>query len=150
MSDNRTQPIIIEQTFNVPVTIMWNAITSLKEMQLWYFNNIPEFKAEVGFEVPPFLVASGERNFTHIWKINEAIINKKLTYSWQYKEYSGVSKSIFELLEYNGKTTLKVTCIGLHTFPNDVPEFSRESCLNGWNYFIKERLDSYIKEKYNT
>jgi len=81
-------------------------------------------------------------------KVSEVVVNKKLAYTWLYKEYSGMSKSIFELTETNGETKLTVTCVGLETFPNNVPEFSRESCQNGWYYFIKERLNIYIKEKY--
>jgi uncharacterized protein YndB with AHSA1/START domain len=44
------EPIIIEQTFNRPVEIVWNSITDIKLMRQWYFDNIPSFKPEVGFE----------------------------------------------------------------------------------------------------
>jgi len=66
MDDNRIQPIVIEQVFNVSAEIIWNALTHLKEMTSWYFENIPNFKAEIGFKAPPFVVSSGERTFTHI------------------------------------------------------------------------------------
>jgi hypothetical protein len=29
-------------------------------------------------------------------------------------------------------------------FPDDIPEFDRESCQSGWNYLISESLSSYL------
>ncbi len=39
-------------------------------MRKWYFENIPAFKPEVGFETQ-FNVQSEERNFLHKWKVTE-------------------------------------------------------------------------------
>jgi len=30
------------------------------------------------------------------------------------------------------------------SFPLDIPEFKRESCVEGWTYFIKKRLKEYL------
>jgi len=32
-------------------------------------------------------------------------------------------------------------------FDDSIPEFKRESCIGGWNYFLKERLFNYLKQK---
>lgn len=43
------EPIIVEQTFNTTIDSVWKAITEIKQMRQWYFENIPTFKPEVGF-----------------------------------------------------------------------------------------------------
>jgi uncharacterized protein YndB with AHSA1/START domain len=65
-------------------------------MRQWYFQNIPAFKPEIGFETR-FIVTSGERNLTHIWRITEVVPFKKISYTWNFKEYDGESRSNFVL-----------------------------------------------------
>lgn len=142
--DNRAEPIITKETFNVSKETIWKAITDLSEMTQWFFDNIPNFKPEVGFETE-FLVSSTERDFTHIWKVTEVIPNQKIAYTWNYKEYEGESKSIFEITENGNEATLTITCVGLENLPNDIPEFTRESCQGGWNYFMN-RFKEYINK----
>ncbi len=48
MSEENT-PIIVEQVFNVPASKVWKAITNVVEMRHWFFDNIPDFKPEIGF-----------------------------------------------------------------------------------------------------
>jgi len=45
----KDEPIVIERTFDAPVAKVWKAITDKDAMKQWYFD-LPEFKAEVGFE----------------------------------------------------------------------------------------------------
>ena len=80
------EPIIVEQTFNTSVDAVWNAITEIDQMRKWYFESIPSFEPEAGFETR-FNVESQERNFTHLWKVKEAIPGKMITYNWKYEEY---------------------------------------------------------------
>ncbi|MBT8304568.1 MAG: SRPBCC domain-containing protein [Bacteroidia bacterium] len=137
-------PIIVEQKFNVPVDVVWKAITNVSEMRRWFFDNIPDFKPEVGFETS-FNVSSGERNFLHQWKIIEVVTLKRIVYDWTYKEYPGSRGEVtFELQEDNGQTKLILTNLGLESFPQDLPEFQRESCIGGWNYFINQNLKQYL------
>ena len=91
-------PIIIEVTFSASVDKVWEAITMLDQMKQWYFPNIGSFKPEIGFETR-FAVNSGDRVFTHLWKITEVILRQKLSYSWKYAEYPGDSMVFFELRE---------------------------------------------------
>ena len=65
-------PIIVEQTFNTSVDSVWNAITVIDQMRQWYFENIPSFEPEIGFETQ-FNVKSQERNFLHKWRFSGEI-----------------------------------------------------------------------------
>lgn len=135
--------IIIEQLFNQNIQTVWNAITQLDPMKQWFFENIPAFKAVVGFETQ-FNVQAPSRDFLHQWKIIEVIPNKKIVYRWKYENISGQGTVIFELFELENQTKLVLTNLGLESFPKEYPEFSRESCTNGWNYFIKQQLKEYL------
>jgi hypothetical protein len=72
--------------------------------------------------------------------------NKKLTYSWCYPAYDGVSYVTFELLPEGDKTRLKLTHTGLETFPNDVPELKKENFELGWNSLIGDSLKKYVEK----
>jgi len=138
-------PIIVDETFNFPVKRIWKAITDPTEMRQWFFNNIPSFEPYVGFETE-FNVQSESRNFYHLWKLIEVIPNRKIKYRWCYKNIKGEGFVTFELFPVDKKTLLRVTNEGLETFPQDIPEFSRESCEAGWKYFITESLKAYIEK----
>ena len=137
------KPIIVEQYFNQKIETVWNAITQLDQMKLWFFENIPTFKPSVGFETQ-FNVKAPSKDFLHCWKIIEVITNKKIVYQWKYENIVGEGTVTFELFEEKNQTKLVLTNEGLESFPQDIPEFSRESCIGGWNYFIKKRLKEYL------
>jgi uncharacterized protein YndB with AHSA1/START domain len=138
-------PIIVEEYFNTHIEEVWRSITELNQMKKWYFENILEFKAEVGFETQ-FNVLSEERSFLHIWKVTEVIPNKKIVYNWTYEEYDGSADMVFELFDEKDSIKLQIRVIVLEDFPEDIPEFTRESCTGGWEYFIKGRLKEYIEK----
>lgn len=138
--------VVVEQTFNTSIQKVWGAITNMKEMTRWFFDNIPSFKPEVGFKTQ-FMIKAGKRKFTHLWEITEVIPNKKITYNWRYKEYPGDSYVTFELFEEAEKVRLKLTMLVTEDFPDDIPEFTWDSCELGWNYFIVERLKAYLEPK---
>jgi len=138
-------PVIVEQHFNVPIKVIWDAITNIEKMKLWYFENIPDFKPLVGFKTE-FNVKSEDRNFLHQWEIKEVQLLQKITYTWHFKDYQGDALVHFELFEKNNETILRVTNEIIADFNDSIPEFKRESCLEGWNYFIKDRLKNYIEK----
>ncbi len=144
--DTLHQPIIVKQSFDVSIELIWNAITQVEQMRQWFFNNIPSFEPRVGF-VTKFSVQSQERNFEHIWKIVEIKPKSKITYHWSYEEYTGEALVSFEVYKLGNQTEVKLTNIGLETFPQDIPEFTRESCAAGWQYFIQKSLKDYIDKK---
>jgi len=140
------EPIIIEQTFNSSIDTVWNSITEIDQMRQWYFENIPSFKPEVGFETQ-FNVESQGRNFLHIWKVTEVVAKKMITYNWKYRNYPGDSFVVFELFKENNMTKLRLTHQVIKSFPEDITEFSRESGVEGWTFFIRKSLKEYL-EKY--
>ena len=137
--------IIVVKKFNQSIQKIWQAITEKDQMIQWFFDNIPDFKAERGFKAQ-FLIENEGRQFTHLWEIIEVIPDKKIVYDWRYKEYDGLGKVYFELFQENNHTVLRLTNMGLETFPQDIPEFKRESCEGGWNYFIN-RLHSHLNSQ---
>ena len=143
--EDRNKPVVVEQEYNVSVKDLWDAITELDQMKKWFFHNIPSFEPETGFHTE-FLVHSGNRDFTHLWTIDEVIPGKKIKFHWSYEEYEGEGMVTFELVEMNERTLLRLTNEGLESFPQDIPEFKRESCVDGWEYFLKKNLKEYLEQ----
>lgn len=137
------KPIVVEQIYHASPKAVWNAITEIGQMRKWYFDNIPDFKPEIGFETQ-FNIQNEGRDFLHQWKITEVIPHSKIKYNWTYREYPGKAFVLFELTQKNDKTNLTLTLEVFEDFPQDIPEFKRESCIGGWNYFLKDRLKDYL------
>ena len=138
------QPIIVEETYNKPIEEVWKAITEPEQMRKWFMGNIPDFKPVVGFETE-FDVENGGRIFPHQWRITEVEPGESITYNWKYGGYQGDAYVTFELTKMGEKTHLTLTNIVVEDFQEDIPEFKRESCIGGWNYFIKRQLKEYLK-----
>jgi len=138
-------PIIVEETYNTSLKSVWAAITEAAQMQIWYFEQIESFLPNEGFSTE-FLVENEGRKFTHLWKIIEVKVNHKIKYQWRYKEYPGDSVVTFELVEVGDKVKLKLTAEVIENFPDDIPEFKRESGVEGWNYLIKKSLKAFLEK----
>lgn len=138
-------PIIIEELFNVPAKTVWDAITDIYKMRQWFFENIEDFKPEIGFKTQ-FNVQSENRNFIHLWTITEVEPFKKITYNWKYKNFEGDSLVHFELFEAKNNTLLRLTTQIIEDFSTNIPEFKRESCIGGWNHFIKQNLKNFLEK----
>lgn len=140
----KNEPFVIERTFNTSIEKIWNAITDKNEMKKWYFD-LAEFKTEVGFEFQ-FYGGTKEKQWLHLCKITEVIEKQKLTYSWKYDGYAGISFVTFELFAEENKTRLKLTHAGLESFPTDqVPEFKKENFVMGWTDLIGRSLKEYLE-----
>ncbi len=135
-------PLVIERTFNVKSSRLWKAITDKEEMKAWYFD-LTAFKPEVGFEFT-FTGRSDVREYVHLCRITEVIPGKKITYSWKYEGFEGVSYVTFELFDEGAKTRLKLTHEGLETFPRE-KDFSRESFTMGWTELIGNSLKKHVE-----
>lgn len=140
----KASPVIVEQSFKASPQAVWNAITNRDQMIQWYFDNIPAFEATVGFKTQ-FNVESDGKDFFHMWEVTNAVPNKLIAYNWVYANYPGDAHVSFELVKDGEKTNLKLTARGMESFPQEIPEFTRESCQAGWNYFIKQSLKAYLK-----
>jgi hypothetical protein len=51
----------------------------------------------------------------------------------------------FELVDAGDEVKLVVTHEVLESFPDDIPEFTRENCQGGWEYFIHRSLQDFLK-----
>lgn len=140
-------PIVVETQLSGTRQQVWEAITEHDKMIEWYFDNIPSFEPMVGFNTQ-FPVHSESRTFTHIWHVTKVVPRQLITYHWTFTEYPGEGKVSFEILDNGDAVKLRLTNIVVKDFPQDVPEFKRQSCIDGWNFFIKDRLKNYLQKKY--
>lgn len=138
------QPVVLSKLFDKPIHTVWNAITVKEEMILWFFDNIPEFKAQQGFKTQ-FNVQAPSRDFMHLWEVVEVVPQKRLITNWKYEDMDGDSLVTMELEALGTQTRFTLTTKVLADFDDTIPEFKRESCVAGWNYFIGERLTNYLQ-----
>ncbi|TYP71654.1 SRPBCC family protein [Aquimarina intermedia] len=138
-------PIVVTQPFKVSRNRLWEAITQVTQLTQWFFENIEAFEPQVGFKTQ-FRVQVEDRIFTHLWEIIEVVPQHKITYNWRYQEYPGDSFVTFEIIEHEVNLILRLTTKVVADFPDTVSEFTRESCIGGWQYFIQERLPAYLKQ----
>ena len=139
-----TQPFVIEQTYNAPISRVWDAITNNDKMKEWYFK-LEDFKPEVGFKFT-FEGGSKEKTYVHLCEITEVVPGKKLKHSWNYEGYPGGSFVTWELFdEGNDKTRLRLTHAGLETFPAE-KDFARESFSKGWTYITGTSLKNFVEK----
>lgn len=142
--ETNNEPVIIERTFNVPAIKLWKAITNKQQMRQWYFD-LKEFKPEVGFE---FSFEGGPPNkvYIHVCKITEVEYCKKITYSWRFEGYEGMSYVSFELFAGgDNQTRLKLTHAGLETFPQNNPDLAKHNFVAGWTDIIGRSLKEYLE-----
>ena len=140
-----TEPFVIQQTYNAPVSKVWKAITDKDDMKQWYFD-LAEFKPEVGFEFT-FTGGKDGREYKHLCKITEVIPGKKLKHSWTYDGYEGTSYVTWELFEEGDRTRVKLMHEGLGTFPQNNPDFARENFVQGWTEIIGKNLKEFMGSK---
>jgi uncharacterized protein YndB with AHSA1/START domain len=145
-----TEPIVKEVELNVPVGIVWQAITDRDKMKNWYFE-INKFKPEVGFEFQ-FYGETEQKRYLHKCKITEVTPGKKLSYSWKYEGYPGKSLVTFDLIPEGNlpagrqdKTKLRLTHKGLENFPHDNPDLARQNFVEGWDQLIGKSLKEYVE-----
>lgn len=142
--DRNEEPIIITENYKVSLTRLWKALTLREEMIQWFFENIPSFQAAIGFETQ-FDIHVEDRVFPHIWKVTEVVLHKKLAYEWTFDGYEGKGVSIFVLSKEGDYSRLTLTYEVIGSFPDDIPEFRRESGLEGWKYFLQSSLKEYLE-----
>lgn len=139
------QKIVIEQLLNARSLQVWKAITDKNEMKNWYFD-LADFKAEVGFKFQFTGGPSPDRQYLHLCEVTEVIPEKKITYSWCYDGYSGISFVTFELFEQENKTLIILTHKGIESFPKENTDFAKPNFVEGWNYIIHTALKGYLEK----
>lgn len=135
-------PLVIERTYNAPTEKVWRAITDVEQMRQWYFK-LDDFKPEVGFTFE-FSGQSDCGDYVHFCEVTEVEDGRKITYSWSYKDYEGMSHVSWELFPEGDKTRLVLTHTGLETFP-PLKDFTRDSFTGGWTYFVHDALRKFLE-----
>ena len=103
----KNDPFVIERIYNAPMEKVWKAMTDKYEMKQWYFD-LAEFNPVAGFEFRFMGGAEGKKQYLHICKITEVIPNKKLTYSWKYDGYGGISYVTYELFSEGNDSEVSI------------------------------------------
>jgi uncharacterized protein YndB with AHSA1/START domain len=143
----KSEPFVIERTYNAPIEKVWHAITNKQAMKQWYFD-LKEFKPEVGFEFQ-FEGGPDDKTYLHLCKVTEVIEGRKLTYSWRYDGYEGNSFVTWELFSEGDKTKLRLTHAGLETFPASNPDLDKKNFVAGWTDIVGESLKKFLEEPVN-
>jgi uncharacterized protein YndB with AHSA1/START domain len=138
------EAVVIERTFNAPIAQVWKALTDVEDMRRWYFD-LKEFRAEVGFEFE-FTVEHEGNTYHHLCRVTEVVPQKKLAYTWRYKDAPGNSLVTFELSPDGNKTLLKLTHTGIDTFPK-TPAYARKNFEAGWTAIIGTELKQFVEKK---
>jgi len=138
--------IVMERTYDAPVSVVWRAITQIDQMKQWYMPALQSFKPEVGFETR-FDIAHEGKTFAHLWRVMEVVPEKKIAYSWKYAGYPGDSIVTFELFAEGSRTRLKLTHGGLETFePMNHPELAKKNFAEGWTSLIGSLLKDFVEK----
>jgi len=138
-------PLIIERTYQASVEKVWHAITDKDAMKQWYFD-LAAFEPVVGFEFQFIGKGKEGEDYLHLCTITEVIKEKKLTYSWRYDGFEGISYVTFELFAEGDTTILKLSHKGLETFPATAQHaFARENFMEGWTYLIGKGLKDFVE-----
>jgi uncharacterized protein YndB with AHSA1/START domain len=140
----KPEPLVVERTFNAPIARVWKALTNVEDMRRWYFD-LKEFKPEVGFEFE-FTVEHEGMKYHHLCKVTEVIPQKKIAYTWRYRDEPGDSLVTFELSADGNKTKLRLTHEGLETFPK-TPAYARKRFEAGWTEIIGSELKQFLEGK---
>lgn len=139
------EPVIVEQTYDAPVSKVWKAITDKDDMKQWYFD-LDEFKPQVGFEFQ-FKAGKDENNlYLHICKVTEVIVDRKLSYNWRFYGYEGNSVVTFELSAEGKRTKLKLSHGGLESFPKSNPDLAKKNFAAGWTAIIGTQLKNFLEK----
>lgn len=138
--------LVVERLFKAYRKLVWRAITEKELMKQWYFD-LEEFHAVVGFK---FEFMGGEPNgkqWKHLCEVTEVIPQSKLTYSWKYEGYGGISHVTFELFDQGENTRLKLTHTGIESFPAGIPELAVHNFEQGWDHIINISLKEFLEKQ---
>jgi uncharacterized protein YndB with AHSA1/START domain len=136
--------IAITRIFDTDVSHVWKAITERELMKKWYFD-LEHFEPKVGFK---FEFMGGHEDgiqYKHLCEVTEVEFERKLTYSWQYEGYEGISYVSFLLTKANDdQTRLDFSHSGLLSFPSSNPDFALHNFEAGWTHFIINALPEFL------
>lgn len=135
-------PLVLEQVYDAPIAVVWQAITDKDAMKEWYFPQLTKFEPVVGFD---FGFAEHGSNYKKEWRVTQVIEGRRLAHSWIYEGYPGNSEVIFDLSQEGNGTRLKLTHTGLASFPQD-EHFARRRFEDGWNRILGLDLKRHLEK----
>ena len=138
--------VILEKLFDATIERVWEAITNKDEMKGWYFD-LEDFQPVVGFQFQFYGGHEEGIQYLHLCEVIEVIPQKKLTYSWRYAGYSGISFVTFDLNMQGNQTLLKLTHRGIESFPAENPDFALHNFGEGWGELLNNRLRKHLEEQ---
>ena len=138
--EKMNKPYVLIEYFFASIEKVWQALTDQNIMRIWYFPQLVKFEAIPGFK---FEFKEDNSIYMKEWRVTEVQPLKKLSHSWVYKGFPGVSEVIFELTHQDEGTQLKLTHTGLESFLND-PHFARERFEQGWKTILGTNLKNYL------
>jgi uncharacterized protein YndB with AHSA1/START domain len=141
-----TKPLIVERTLNAPVGRVWQALTDNSKMKEWYFK-LENFEPRVGFEFEFNGQGRKGEQYLHKCRITAVEPEKKLSYTWQYDKFEGISEVSFELFPEGDQTLVRITHTGLEGFPQNNPDFAGSSFAEGWNYILGKSLKGFVEKE---
>lgn len=140
-------PIVVEQVYDAPIDKVWQALTDNEQMKRWYFD-IPVFEPVHGF-VFSFEAGPEGKKYQHNCKITEVIPHKKISYTWRYAGYEGVSEVSFELFDESPNTRVRLTHTGIDTFPESNPDLAPHNFQQGWDEIMGTNLKQFVEKGNN-
>jgi uncharacterized protein YndB with AHSA1/START domain len=140
MTVRESDPIVVEQWYDVPPALVWEALTDPGEMKQWLVE-ATGFKPEVGCEFG-FSGGTPEKQYLHPCRVVAVEQLRTLTYSWRYEGYGGDSVVTWSLTPERSGTRLRVIHEGVETVPPEVPDLWRQNFVKGWNSILScTRMD---------
>jgi uncharacterized protein YndB with AHSA1/START domain len=140
----KTEPVVVERTYDASPAKVWRAISTRNEIKHWFFD-LEGFKPEVGVDFR-FDVEHEGFKYLHRCRITELVPGKKLAYTWRFEGYKGDSLVTFELFPEGKRTKLRLTHEGLETFPK-IPQLEKKRFNEGWTMFIGTELKKFVEAR---
>jgi uncharacterized protein YndB with AHSA1/START domain len=130
---NESKPVNVEVTITASAEKVWQVLTNV-ELIPKFMMPVKNFKPEIGNEFTFTGSNNGKEYPTHC-RIIELIVNKKLSYTWNYEHHPAETIVTFELEENNAATVVKLTHSGLEAI-DKFPEVSVENHIQGWTWIL--------------
>lgn len=135
-------PFVLEQVYDTATAKVWQALTDLEAMKIWYFPQLQKFEPVVGFNME---FEDDGSLYKKQWQVTQVLSGKKWAHTWSYQGYPGTSEVMFELLEEGCKTRLRLTHYGLASFLGD-PHFAKHRFEGGWKWILGNKLKHYLNQ----
>ena len=134
-------PLIIKKEFRCSIEMLWNAISNSSAIRNWFFE-VTDFELKEG---ESFEFYAGK--YLHTCTITDVFLYHKLSYTWEYPLYEGMSMVIFEIhtISPDQLVSLELTHQGIASFPQDIDDFKRSSFEASWEDVLENGLRKYVE-----